>query len=74
MFSRCKVHRWRKPMPTTSVIIIFHNEAWCALLRTVYSVLENSPKALLKEIILVDDASTRGKGVCTHGVNLTANI
>ncbi|XP_076818442.1 polypeptide N-acetylgalactosaminyltransferase 4-like isoform X1 [Clavelina lepadiformis] len=54
----CRERRWRKPIPTTSVIIIFHNEAWCALLRTVHSVLETSPKVALKEIILVDDAST----------------
>ena len=36
---------------------MFHNEAWCSLLRTVYSVLETTPKILLKEIILVDDKS-----------------
>ena len=59
--SRCKDRKWRKPLPDTSVIIIFHNEAWCALLRTVHSVLETSPKVLLKEIILVDDASTNGE-------------
>ncbi|KAM8862214.1 polypeptide N-acetylgalactosaminyltransferase 6-like isoform 1-T3 [Spinachia spinachia] len=45
-------------LPTTSVIVVFHNEAWSVLLRTVYSVLHTAPAALLTEVLLVDDAST----------------
>lgn len=44
-------------LPTASVILCFHDEAWSTLLRTVHSILDTAPRAFLKEIILVDDLS-----------------
>ena len=39
-------------------VICFAEEMWSSLFRTVWSVLDRTPKALLVEIILVNDAST----------------
>ena len=55
----CRNVKYPAKLPTASVIIIFHNEAWSTLLRTVHSVLARSPPQFLHEIILVDDASVK---------------
>lgn len=46
---------------TCSVVIIFTDEIWSALIRTIWSTWNRTPASLLKEIILVDDASTRSE-------------
>ncbi|XP_054339135.1 polypeptide N-acetylgalactosaminyltransferase 15 isoform X3 [Pongo pygmaeus] len=48
-------------LPTASIILCFHDEAWSTLLRTVHSILNTVPRAFLKEIILVDDLSQQGQ-------------
>ncbi|KAF8570467.1 hypothetical protein P879_05795 [Paragonimus westermani] len=55
----CRTQQYQANLPSTSVIICFHNEDWGVLLRSVHSVIDNSPAELLKEIILVDDFSNR---------------
>lgn len=44
-------------LPSAAVIIIFYDEAFSVVVRTVHSVL-NTASENLKEVILVDDAST----------------
>jgi len=52
---------WNYPtvekLPTASVVLVFYDEGWSTLVRTIHSVINNSPKELLKDIILVDDFS-----------------
>lgn len=56
-----KPGRFLADLPATSIVIVFFNEAWSVVLRTVHSVLDRSPAHLVREIVLVDDCSTLGE-------------
>lgn len=60
--------RYRSDLPPTSIVIVFYNEAWSVLVRTVHSILDRSPSHLVGEIVLVDDFSYLRK--CNFGMQI----
>lgn len=55
----CKHWEYPEKLPSVSVILVFHNEGFTTLMRTVHSVINLSPPELLYEVVMVDDGSTR---------------
>eukprot|EP01053_Blabericola_migrator_P001495 Blabericola_migrator_1__1494@NODE_1396_length_4631_cov_233_530456_g175_i4_p1_GENE_NODE_1396_length_4631_cov_233_530456_g175_i4NODE_1396_length_4631_cov_233_530456_g175_i4_p1_ORF_typecomplete_len643_score139_65Glycos_transf_2/PF00535_26/2_5e20Glyco_tranf_2_3/PF13641_6/1_6e18Glyco_transf_7C/PF02709_14/1_4e16Glyco_tranf_2_2/PF10111_9/1e09Glyco_transf_21/PF13506_6/0_00011Ricin_B_lectin/PF00652_22/2_1Ricin_B_lectin/PF00652_22/24CHGN/PF05679_16/0_15SP_CPropep/PF08999_10/4_3SP_CPropep/PF08999_10/5_3e02 len=54
----CKSKSYKdQRIPSTSVVIIFCNEPFETLMRSVHSVLNTAPPEYLEEIVLVDDGS-----------------
>ena len=62
----CRKIAYDSGLPKASVIVIFTDEAWSVLLRTVHSVINRTPEDLLEEIVLVDDFSQRGNKLFDH--------
>ncbi|CAD5213353.1 unnamed protein product [Bursaphelenchus okinawaensis] len=56
---KCKNVKYDNDLPSATVVIIFTDEAWTPLLRTVHSVVNRSPESILKEVVLIDDNSQR---------------
>ncbi|XP_053190689.1 polypeptide N-acetylgalactosaminyltransferase 15-like [Scomber japonicus] len=57
---KCLGEQYSESLPSVSVVICFHDEAWSTLLRTVHSVLDTAPKQHLREVLLLDDLSQHG--------------
>uniref|UniRef100_A0A8C9TP90 Polypeptide N-acetylgalactosaminyltransferase n=1 Tax=Scleropages formosus TaxID=113540 RepID=A0A8C9TP90_SCLFO len=55
----CKYWHYDENLLTSSIIIVFHNEGWSTLMRTVHSVIKRTPRKYLAEIVMIDDFSNK---------------
>lgn len=57
---QCKFWHYQdvSELPTATVVLVYFNEAWSVIARTLHSVINTSPPELMREVILVDDGST----------------
>uniref|UniRef100_A0A915DIQ3 Uncharacterized protein n=1 Tax=Ditylenchus dipsaci TaxID=166011 RepID=A0A915DIQ3_9BILA len=54
---RCSLLNYNNIELTTSMVIIYHNEAFSVLVRMINGILDSTPQHILAEIILYDDFS-----------------
>ncbi|CAL8240072.1 unnamed protein product [Gadus morhua 'NCC'] len=54
---RCLMKTYPKDLPSIGVVLTYLDEALSILKRAIRSIIDRTPKSLLKEIILVDDHS-----------------
>eukprot|EP00914_Ancora_sagittata_P032385 GHVO01065546.1.p1 GENE.GHVO01065546.1~~GHVO01065546.1.p1 ORF type:complete len:636 (+),score=78.71 GHVO01065546.1:182-1909(+) len=56
--NQCRDKRYDyNELPSACIIIVFYNEPFSTLMRSVHSVLNRTPSSILHQIILVDDGS-----------------
>lgn len=58
--NRCLKKSYPKDLPSLGVVLIYLNEALSIIKRALRSIIDRTPKNLLKEIIMVDDNSSNG--------------
>ncbi|XP_061686943.1 N-acetylgalactosaminyltransferase 7 isoform X2 [Syngnathoides biaculeatus] len=55
----CMYWHYDDRLLTSSVVIVFHNEGWSTLMRTIHSVIKRTPRKYLAEIVMIDDFSNK---------------